>query len=304
VGLAAVFEVAFDGLLAFLLGGLLILAEGFLDSAVAFLIIEFVEIVGFAFAQAGTLPGGGILAHVCRVCCFTTVVSRKGTTNWTELGRLSAESAAAVGPHLLEFAVLVGCQDCLEAVVTGSHECFQLFAFLLREEVVVVMDGLGLGAEVILAGFQLGYLVIGEIEGLAEAVEAGAGHELGPVFAEPVGGGLLIFLERGEEGLYFGLLILFEGDEAGLILFQGDIILFEQVLAFLTVVFVDRHCLFPLVRGVVDKFAVTAAEAVVRETIVVLVLAEAVLVAVMHCMGGVRCRVVACGLGVGGPTEE
>jgi hypothetical protein len=49
---------------------------------------------------------------------------------------------------------------------------------------------------------------------------------------------------------------------------------------------------------------VTAAEAVVRETIVVLVLAEAVLAAVMHCMGGVRCRAAACGLVVGGPTEE
>ena len=323
VGLAAVFEVAFDGLLAILLGGFLFLAEGFLDGAVAFLIIEFAEIVGFAFTQAGTLPGGGILAHVCRVCCFTTVVSRKGTINWVESGRFSAESAAslpgstgsaaAVGPHLLEFAVLVGCQDCFEAVVTGGHECFELFAFLLREEVVVVMDGLGLAAEVILAGFQFGYLVIGEIEGLAEPVEAGAGHELGPVFTEPMRGGLLIFLERGEEGLCFGLLFLFEGDEAGLVLFQGDIILFEQVFAFLPVVFVDRHYLFPLVGGVVDKFAVTVAEAVVvvRETIlvlaeavVVLVLTEAVLAAVMHGMGGVRCRVVACGLGVGGPTEE
>jgi hypothetical protein len=85
----------------------------------------------------------------------------------------------------------------------------------------------------------------------------------------------------------------------------------------------------------VDEFAVTVAEAIVAETVVsetvlvvteaILIVTEAVLVgailvgtmegvaigiggtameAVMHCMGGVRCRVVACGLGVGGPTEE
>jgi hypothetical protein len=77
-GLAAFFKEAFDGLFAFLFGCLFLLAEGLLDGAVAFLIIEFAEIVGFAFAQAAALPGGGILFHVCWVCCFTTVVRGKG----------------------------------------------------------------------------------------------------------------------------------------------------------------------------------------------------------------------------------
>ena len=63
-GLAAFFEKALDGLFAFFFCGLLFLAEGFFDGAIAFLIIEFAEIVGFAFAQAAPLPGGGILFHL------------------------------------------------------------------------------------------------------------------------------------------------------------------------------------------------------------------------------------------------
>ena len=78
-GLAAFFKVPFNGFFAFFFLGLFFLSEGFLDGAVAFLIIEFAEIVGFAFAQAWPLPGGGILFHVCWVCCFTTVVRGEGT---------------------------------------------------------------------------------------------------------------------------------------------------------------------------------------------------------------------------------
>jgi hypothetical protein len=96
---ATFFETTFDGLFTFFFLGLLFLAEAFFDSAVAFLIIEFAEIVGFAFAQAGTLPGGGILFHVCRVCCFTTVVSREGRLKAGHkkgLGRSSVEAAASL----------------------------------------------------------------------------------------------------------------------------------------------------------------------------------------------------------------
>jgi len=63
-GFAAFLKVAFDRLFAFFLLGLFFLAEGFLDGAVALFIIEFAEIVGFAFAQAGTLSGGGVLLHL------------------------------------------------------------------------------------------------------------------------------------------------------------------------------------------------------------------------------------------------
>lgn len=231
--LTAVFKATFDGLFAFLFSGLLFLAEGFFDRAVAFLIIEFVEIVGFAFAQAGSLPGGGILFHARLVCCFTTVVNRKDTIkarqNGEELGRSSAEAAAslpgapagaagAVVGHLLKFCVLVRRQHRFEGVVAGRHEGFHLRSFLLGQEIVVFMDSLCLAAKVLLAGFEFGYLVIGETEGLAEPFESGGGHELGSVFAKAAAGGLLVFLQRGHKGLQFGLLFLLEGDETGLIL--------------------------------------------------------------------------------------
>ena len=82
--LAAFFVKTVDGLLALLLGRFLFLTEAFLYGAVTFLIIELAEIVGFAFPQTGTLPGGGILFHVSLVCCFTTVVIGKGTVKQGE----------------------------------------------------------------------------------------------------------------------------------------------------------------------------------------------------------------------------
>ncbi len=70
---------AVNRVLAFLFCRFFFLAEAFFDGAVAFLIIKLAEIIGFALAQTGTLPGGGILFHVRLVCCFTTVVIGKGT---------------------------------------------------------------------------------------------------------------------------------------------------------------------------------------------------------------------------------
>jgi len=64
-GLAAVFEVFPDGLFPLFLGGLFLLAQLLLYGAVAFLIIEFAEIVGLAFPESGTLPAGGMLFHDC-----------------------------------------------------------------------------------------------------------------------------------------------------------------------------------------------------------------------------------------------
>jgi hypothetical protein len=46
---AALFKMAFDAFLPLSFSGLFFLAEGLFDGAVALLIIEFVEIVGFAF---------------------------------------------------------------------------------------------------------------------------------------------------------------------------------------------------------------------------------------------------------------
>jgi hypothetical protein len=83
-GLAAFFIEAVDRLLTFLFGGLFFLTERFLYGTVAFLIVKFAEIIGFAFAQAGTLPGGGSLFHVGCVCCFTTVVKGKDTIKRAE----------------------------------------------------------------------------------------------------------------------------------------------------------------------------------------------------------------------------
>jgi hypothetical protein len=270
-----------------------------------------------------------------------------------ELGRSAAEAAAslpgaagtagAVVGHLLKFSVLVRRQHRFEGIVTGRHESLQLSSFFLRQEIVILMDGLGLAAEVILAGFQFGYLVISEIEGLAEPFEAGAGHELGFVIAEPMAGGLLIFLQRGQKGLQFGFLFLLQGDKAGLILFQGNIVLFEEVRGLLAVFFVDRHGLLALFGGVMDEFVATATKTVVTEAVVTEVVVtrtmegvaiaaaegagvavetvvsgetvrttgtmEAVAVGcametVMGYMGCVLGRVVARGLGVCGPTED
>src|ERR1700722_3013408 len=102
--------------------------------------------------------------------------------------------------QLLKFCVLVRRQHRFEGVVAGCHERFYLRSFFLGQEVVVFMDGFSLTAEVLLTGFQFGYLVIGETEGLAELFEAGVGHELGFVIPEAAAYGLLILLKRGEKG--------------------------------------------------------------------------------------------------------
>jgi hypothetical protein len=145
------------------------------------------------------------------------------------------------------------------------------------------MDGPGLPAEVFLAGFQFGYLIVGEAEGLAEPFETGAGHELGPVIPEPAAGGLLIFLQRRQKGFQFSLLFFLQGQEAGLILLQRNIVLFEEVRGSLAIVFVDRQCLFALFGAVMDEFVMTATVTVVTKAIVTeVVVIEAVLARAME----------------------
>lgn len=166
----------------------------------------------------------------------------------------------------------------------------------LREEVVVVMDGLGLITEVLLAGFYPGDLVVRQVKLEPKAFKAGGGHDLAVFVHVFTTGGDLVLLLRTQQGLEFGLLIPFERDQAGLVLLQRDIILFVQFFAFLPVVFVDGHDLLPLFGGIMNKFAVTAAEAVLAEA----VLTEAVLMRTMEniAVGGaietVEGRIVGC----------
>src|ERR1700722_15347029 len=88
------------------------------------------------------------------------------------LGRFSAEAAAslpgaartAVMGHLLEFRVLIRGEDRLQIIVSGCHQRFHLLSLLLRQEIVIVMDGLELVAKVLLTGLDLGHLVIGQAE--------------------------------------------------------------------------------------------------------------------------------------------
>jgi hypothetical protein len=71
--LATFFKMAFDGFLTLFFGRFFFLADAFFDGAIAFLIIEFVEIVGLAFKAgfgATGLPGfsvaGGAFAVAAR----------------------------------------------------------------------------------------------------------------------------------------------------------------------------------------------------------------------------------------------
>lgn len=130
----------------------------------------------------------------------------------------AAESAATVRSHLLEFCVLVGCEDGLEAIVAGGHEGFHLPVLFLRQEVVVVMDGLGLITNILLTGFDLGYLIVSQVECQTEAFEAGGCHDLTVVIHSFAARGEFLFLLGGQEGLHFSPFVLVEGDEAVLIL--------------------------------------------------------------------------------------
>jgi len=58
-GLAALFEMLFDGSFTLFFSRFFLLAEGFFDGAVALFIIEFIEIIGFAWAEAAFRGGGG-----------------------------------------------------------------------------------------------------------------------------------------------------------------------------------------------------------------------------------------------------
>ena len=65
---------SFDGFLPLAFHGLLLLAEGFLHGAVALLIIEFVEIVGFAFAKAAPVGGWACICAGGAAICLSRVL--------------------------------------------------------------------------------------------------------------------------------------------------------------------------------------------------------------------------------------
>ena len=58
-GLTALFEMLFNGSFTLLFCRFFLLAEGFFDGAIALFIIEFIEIIGFARAEAAFRVGGG-----------------------------------------------------------------------------------------------------------------------------------------------------------------------------------------------------------------------------------------------------
>jgi len=120
--------------------------------------------------------------------------------------------------HLLEFCVLIRRKHGFKAVIARGHERFHLLSFLLREKIVILVDGLNLAAQAFLAGLDFSYLVIAEAEAQLEPFEAGDGHDL-DVFVHPfAAGGDLIFLLRGQEGLELAFLFLLQGYQPGLIL--------------------------------------------------------------------------------------
>lgn len=75
-----------------------------------------------------------------------------------------AESAAPVVRHLFILAVLFGCEHGLECFVAFGHQVLHLLHLFLGQQVVVLVDGFGLGAKVVLSCLDLCYLVIAEIE--------------------------------------------------------------------------------------------------------------------------------------------
>jgi hypothetical protein len=231
----------------------------------------------------------------------------------------SIESAGPMMVHLLKFRVLVGRKDCFKAVVAGHHQGMHLLTPLPRKEVVVLVYGLGLVAEVLLAGFDLGYLVIGKVEVEPESFETGSGHHLAILIHPFTACGEFGLLLGGQEGLEFRLLFFFEGKQIGLVLLQSDIVLFEEVSGFLAIFIVDCGDLLALFGGVVDEVAMLEAAAALTEAVLAGTMeGEAVGVAEFagvsaECAGGAVetvegrvagvCRIGPRGLGVRGPAE-
>src|SRR6185312_7552688 len=134
---------------------------------------------------------------------------------------------------------------------------------------------------------------------------------------------------------HFCLSVFFQCEESVLVLSQRDVVLPEEVLAFLPEVFVDRHGLLALLRRIADKVVVAAVEtAAAGETVgsvetaglvvpvdsvgmgafgTVVVMAnqaigatDAIIPMVVHrmLMGGIGGQIVACRLRMGCPAEE
>src|SRR5580698_10338395 len=84
-------------------------------------------------------------------------------------------------------------------------------------------------------------------------------HYLGvfsPLFAP---GGQFIILLGCQQRLEPGLFVLLQGNQPCLILFEGDVVLFEEVFGFLFVVLINGHHLLTLFGGIVDCHFATVA---------------------------------------------
>ena len=97
--------------------------------------------------------------------------------------------------HLLEFCVLIRRKHGFKAVIARGHERFHLLSFLLREKIVILVDGLNLAAQAFLAGLDFSYLVIAEAEaqlepgpGTARAIRTACGGRRSHLFAAGSGG--------------------------------------------------------------------------------------------------------------------
>lgn len=211
------------------------------------------------------------------------VIIRRTDAGWTWLlfavviviaGAMASEtvvSATTRSPgavHLLEFGQLFRGQHGFIAVLIFSHQVFKLFGLLLREQVVVVTDRLCLGAETLLVGFQLSDLVISQVEPEFEPFEVTCLCYLDILGSALLPGGQLLFLLRGDQGLQFSFLFFVKGDQLGLILTEGEIIVLEEIGCLFTVVGIDGGYLPALFRRIVDTVASFTAPASVCETIV------------------------------------
>src|SRR5258708_7249091 len=110
-----------------------------------------------------------------------------------------------------------------------------------------------------------------------EAFEVSYFADLNVLVHAFVVGGHLVLLIGGEQGGHFAFLFLFEGQEAGFILLQREVVLFVEVRAFLAVFQVDGGDLFSLFGSITDVFA---AEAVATEAMMPVMTEAAVCVAV------------------------
>jgi hypothetical protein len=175
---------------------------------------------------------------------------------------IAAAGASAVVMHFFKLGKLVRGKHRFIGVVAFGEDGLHLFSFFLGQEVVVLVDGFYLAAETFLTGFEFCDLVIGEVQVEPESFEAGYFHDLG-VFGHPFAAfGHFIFLLGCEQSCQVCFLIFLQGDEAGFILFQGDIVLGEQGFRFLFEVLVDSDELLALLRRIVDSLVTEAAVAV------------------------------------------